>query len=308
MSPCRNLLSSFAILATALFIVAPVGIVAQSSDATCLPSYDWMANSKDQSPCLVAAYLMSVCDGTGFVVQPIPPTDYYSGTYASGQRACACSTVTYSAFSACAICQNAMEINWSQWSFNCSSTYLGSYAPSVPSGTAVPQWMFQDVTITNMFNATHASFIGDLPESTGSVSNPATAAGTAFTTEPIGTGAGTSASLTAEPIATSTQTSPQMSTQNSAQASTQTSPQTSNQTSTQTSTSAPSGGGSKTGAIVGGVVGGVVELLAIVGLAAFFLVKKPSQPEAPMAQHIPSDPSAIYTDGTPFGLSDIVKP
>ncbi|KAF8437957.1 hypothetical protein L210DRAFT_3545064 [Boletus edulis BED1] len=276
MSPCRNLLSSFAILATALFFVAPVSIVAQSSDATCLPPYGWMDNSKGQSPCLVAAYLMSVCDGSGFVVQSIPPTDYYSGTYASGQRACACSTVTYSAFSACAICQNAMEINWSQWSVNCSSTYLGSYAPSISSGTAVPQWMFQDVTITNMFNATHAQFIG----------------------------AGTSASLTAEPTAAPTQISPQGSTQSSTQSSTQTSIQ----TSTQTSTSAPSGGGSKTGAIVGGVVGGVVGLLAIVGLAAFFLVKRPSQPQAPMAQHIPSDPSAVYTDGTPFGLSDIVKP
>ncbi|KAF8122181.1 hypothetical protein EV363DRAFT_1361496 [Boletus edulis] len=304
MSPCRNLLSSFAILATALFFVAPVGIVAQSSDATCLPPYGWMDNSKGQSPCLVAAYLMSVCDGSGFVVQSIPPTDYYSGTYASGQRACACSTVTYSAFSACAICQNAMEINWSQWSVNCSSTYLGSYAPSISSGTAVPQWMFQDVTITNMFNATHAQFIGDSPESTGSIPNPATVAGTAFTTEPVGTGAGTSASLTAEPTAASTQISPQGSTQSSTQSSTQTSIQ----TSTQTSTSAPSGGGSKTGAIVGGVVGGVVGLLAIVGLAAFFLVKRPSQPQAPMAQHIPSDPSAVYTDGTPFGLSDIVKP
>ncbi|KAG6377330.1 hypothetical protein JVT61DRAFT_15120 [Boletus reticuloceps] len=286
MLPCRNLLSSFAILATALFFVAPVGIVAQSSQATCLPPYGWMTNGKGQSPCLVAAYLISVCDVAPFVVQPLPPTYHYIGPYAGGQSTCACSTITYSAFSACAICQNATETNWSLWSFNCSTVYPGSYPPGIPSGTAVPHWMFQDVATTNVFNAALAQSAGDLPESTASqaqssVSNSATATGTSasLTAEPIGTAAGTSASLTAEPTATSTQTS----------------------------TPAPSGGGPKIGAIVGGVVGGVVGLLAIVGLAAFFILKnkKPSQAQALMAEDIPS---AIYTDGTSLGLSDVVKP
>ncbi|KAF8119670.1 hypothetical protein EV363DRAFT_1196404 [Boletus edulis] len=147
MSRCRNLLSSFAILATALFFVAPVGIVAQSSEATCLSTFGWMNNSKGQSPCLVAAYLISVCNVAPFVVQSLPPTFHYNGPYATGQSPCGCSSVTYNAFSACAICQNATETNWSLWSFNCSIVYPGSYPPGVPSGTAVPQWMFQDVTV-----------------------------------------------------------------------------------------------------------------------------------------------------------------
>ncbi|KAF8122162.1 hypothetical protein EV363DRAFT_1210635 [Boletus edulis] len=279
MSPCRNILSSFAILATALFIVAPVGIVAQSSDATCLPAFGWMNNSKSQSPCLVAAYLVSICDLAPFVVQALPPTYHYAGPYASGQSTCGCSSVTYNAFSACALCQNATETNWSLWNFNCSTVYAGSYPPGVPSGTAVPQWMYQDVTKTDVFNVALAQSVGDLPESTAnqvqsSVSNTATAAGA-------------SASLTAEPIGSSTQTS----------------------------TPAPSGGGSNIniGAIVGGVVGGVVGLVVIVGLVAYLLLilpkkKKPSQPQPPMAEHIPSDPSAVFTDGTSFGLSDVVKP
>ncbi|KAG6377322.1 hypothetical protein JVT61DRAFT_15112 [Boletus reticuloceps] len=276
MSPCGNLLSSFPILATALFFVAPVGIVAQSSEATCLPAFGWMTNSKNQSPCLVAAYLVSVCDLAPFVVQALPPTYHYAGPYATGQSTCGCSSVTYNAFSACAICQNATETNWSLWNFNCSTVYPGSYPPGVPSGTALPQWMFQDVTKTDVFNATLAQSVGDFPESTAnqaqsSVSNSATAASA-------------SASLTAEPIGPPTQTS----------------------------TPAPSGGGSKIGAIVGGVVGGVVGLLAIVGLGLIayrhLRNKKLSQPQAPMVEHIPSDPSAVYTDGTSFGLSDVVKP
>ncbi|KAF8137639.1 hypothetical protein EV363DRAFT_1536905 [Boletus edulis] len=160
MLPCRNLLSSFAILATAVFFVAPVGIVAQSSDATCLPPYYWMNNSKAQSPCVIAAYLMTVCAVTPVVVQQLPPTYHYAGPYAAGQSTCACSTVTYSAFSACAICQNATEINWSQWSFNCSTVYPGSFPPGIPSGTPLPQWMFQDVTKTDVFNATLALSVG----------------------------------------------------------------------------------------------------------------------------------------------------
>ncbi|KAF8424265.1 hypothetical protein L210DRAFT_946989, partial [Boletus edulis BED1] len=228
MLPCRNLLLSFAILATTTFFVVPVGIVAQSSEATCLSTFGWMNNSKGQSPCLVAAYLISVCDVAPFVVQSLPPTFHYNGPYATGQSPCGYSSVTYNAFSACAICQNATETN---------------YPPGVPSGTAVPQWMFQDVTKTDVFNATLAQSVGDFPESTAnqaqsSVFNCATAAGA-------------SASLTAEPIGSSTQTS----------------------------TPAPSGGGSKIGAIVGGVVGGVVGLLAIVGLNAFFLLRNNPSPQ-----------------------------
>jgi len=272
MSPCRNLHSSFAILATVLFF-APVGIVAQSSEATCLPAYGWMNNTKAQSPCLVAAYLISVCDVAPFVVQPLPPTFHYNGPFATGQSTCGCSSVTYSAFSACAICQNATETNWSLWSFNCSTVFVGSYPPGVPGGTAVPQWMFQNVTTNDVFDATLAQSVGDSPESTAnqaqsSVFNSATATGA-------------QATLTAEPIGSSTPTS----------------------------TPTPSDGSSNTGAIVGGVVGGVVGLLAIVGLAAYFILKKKnhSQSQAPMAEHI-HNPSAVYTDGASFGLSDVVKP
>ncbi|KAG6377321.1 hypothetical protein JVT61DRAFT_15111 [Boletus reticuloceps] len=272
MSLCRNLLS-FAIIATALF-VAPVGIVAQSSQATCLPAFGWMNNSESQSPCLVAAYLISVCDLAPFVVQALPPTFHYNGPFADGQSTCGCSSVTYSAFSACAICQNATETNWSLWSFNCSTVYPGSYPPGIPNGTALPHWMLQDVTKTDVFNATLAQSVGDLPESTANQTQPNVSSSA--------TAAGTSASLTAEPIGSSTQTS----------------------------TPAPSGGGSKIGAIVGGVVGGVVGLIAIVGLGLIayrhLRNKKLSQPQAPMVEHIPA---AIYTEGiSSFGLPALVKP
>lgn len=36
-----------------------------ATDAFCRPEFDWMNNSKGQSPCLVAAYLLAPCQRTG---------------------------------------------------------------------------------------------------------------------------------------------------------------------------------------------------------------------------------------------------
>jgi len=116
-----------------------------------------MNNNLGQNPCLVTAYLASECLGystpfrffvgcsgmTSFLaavnINPLPANSYYAGP--AGVNDCLCSTVTYSMFGACGICQNATAerrvissmslctkclyyCSWSVWSYNCSRKHL----------------------------------------------------------------------------------------------------------------------------------------------------------------------------------------
>ena len=84
-----------------------------------------MFNEKGQSPCDMAGYLYSVCkDQRGFnvhvkthsltqvlslatTVTPLEPDHYYGGPDNTAYATlCACNTVTWSLFCACATCQN----------------------------------------------------------------------------------------------------------------------------------------------------------------------------------------------------------
>ncbi|KAF8136781.1 hypothetical protein EV363DRAFT_1320525 [Boletus edulis] len=186
MSPRRKLHWASLVLTTGLLSVGPVGTLAQTTAATCLSSFSWMFNSKNQSPCQVAAYLQGACNGGQFSIPALPNGTHYTGPYADEQNPCQCSSVTYNVISACGICQNHTIVNWSTWDFNCSTVYPGVFAPGVPDGTAVPQWAFQDLTTSNAFNASLAEAVGDNPESTashpqstGSTLSTSTASGTA---------------------------------------------------------------------------------------------------------------------------------
>ncbi|KAI6128276.1 hypothetical protein EDD17DRAFT_846712 [Pisolithus thermaeus] len=146
-----------------------------------------MDNSKNQSPCLVAAYVESVCFGNQFNVQSLDPGNEYSCPSGNNANACTCNTVTYSLLSACAACQNGTYVDWFAWVLNCSTTYVG-YPESIPSGTAIPHWAYQDVTPDGNFNVTLAKAVGDRPETTA-------------------TNASTTASLTPSPSSSTSSTS-----------------------------------------------------------------------------------------------------
>ncbi|KAI9571570.1 hypothetical protein HD554DRAFT_2168839 [Boletus coccyginus] len=256
---------SLAILAAVLISVGPVGIVAQSSTAVCLSSFDWMSNSKGQNPCVVSAYLEGACYGGPYTIKPLPAAGYYyPGPYANDSNPCQCSSVTYNTMSACSLCQNGTAISWSVWDTNCTTVYPGVFPLDVPTGTAVPQWAFQDVTTSDLFSVTLAQSVGDSPESTAL--NNAKSTGSVYPTD-------ASASLTASPSPTGTGT-------------------------------ASSGSSSSTAAIVGGVVGGVVGLALIAGVVVFFVMKKKRSQTPPSALFTsptsPAPPSGVYTDTTPF--------
>ncbi|KAH0839430.1 hypothetical protein J3R83DRAFT_205 [Lanmaoa asiatica] len=303
MVPRRDLhWPSLAILTTGLLSVCPLGVLAQTSTAVCLSTFNWMNNSKNQNPCLVTAYLQGACNGgrtftfllchaliqssdiqPEYTVNPLPANEHYTGPYADQNNPCQCSSVTYNTISACGACQNRTIVSWSVWDPNCTTIYPGVYVLTywwsylrvydsnsfplgIPGGTAVPAWAFQDVTTSDLFNITLAESVGDNPEST------ATNAQSTGSLVPTSTFA--SASLTNSPSSTSGSTS--------------------------------SGSSSNTGAIAGGVVGGVVGIALIVGAAVFFIVKKRFRilplarfTSIPMTSTYPSPGDADTTPFTP---------
>lgn len=123
--------------------------------ALCSSQYNWMENIKNQSPCLVAAYLQSVCSSGSYTVQSLGPSMQYTGPWLGQANDCECNTPTYCLLSACSICQNATYVSWSSWSFNCSTIY-NEYPGSIPNGTAIPEWAYQDVLTTDDFDVTIA--------------------------------------------------------------------------------------------------------------------------------------------------------
>ncbi|KIJ16760.1 hypothetical protein PAXINDRAFT_168244 [Paxillus involutus ATCC 200175] len=244
--------SSLAILATGLFSIGPTRVVAQTSDAVCLSSFNWMDNSKGQNPCLITAYLQGACNGGQFQVDALPSGSFYVGPTAAEQNPCQCSTVTYATISACALCQNQTYTSWSSWDFNCTTVYPLVFPVDIPSGTAIPAWAYQNVVTSDLFNATLAETTGDNPESTAT---HVQSTGSAVTST-----SAVSASLTGSPSVIATPTS--------------------------TSSSSKS----NTGAIAGGVVGGVIALAAIVGVISYLALKKKRSRVAPSAQF--ADPAA----------------
>ncbi|KAI0812734.1 hypothetical protein BC629DRAFT_961396 [Irpex lacteus] len=137
-----------------------LGVAAQTTNITCPSEYGWMTNSKWQNPCLVAAYLQSVCDSDPAIsgVQTLPPGHHYI-LRAPNASNCTCNTVLYSMLSACTICQAQEYLPWSGWSENCTYKFVGNYPKPIPQGTAVPAWAYENVTLLDTFNITTAERI-----------------------------------------------------------------------------------------------------------------------------------------------------
>ncbi|KAJ7172288.1 hypothetical protein C8R46DRAFT_1085410 [Mycena filopes] len=258
-------------LHSASFALFVVRVVSQTSNVTtCTPSYQWAINSKNQTPCLVAAYLESVCEGP-VEVNSIPAGNHYSGPAASnGTQLCLCSTVTYSLISACGGCQTRNFISWTDWSANCpQASKIPRFLQAIPPQVEVPEWAYLDVTKTdNIFNPILASgsltCAGYLLTNSFvdlSLSNPPTTSSTASTTStPPAASSSTSVTLPSS-----------------------------------SSVAAAKHKKSNAGAIAGGVVGGLVVLVAA-ALAVLFCLRR--------RRHIAEDhghyPSSFSTTPAPM--------
>ncbi|KAJ6541862.1 hypothetical protein B0H19DRAFT_1174999 [Mycena capillaripes] len=130
------------------------------TNATCDPSFAWSFNSLKQSPCLVAAYLASVCNQGLFQLPALTngtnTIGIYQGPPVAQVNPCGCSSVYYSLLSACADCQFGGIQPWSVFNTNCHTVYPQIFVGDIPSDTAVPHWAYQNITAENNFNSTLA--------------------------------------------------------------------------------------------------------------------------------------------------------
>lgn len=122
---------------------------AVQSQATCLNSFDWMDNSLSQSPCIVAAYLLSSCAGGDWTIQAVTANSHYTPPGKTDANGCKCSWVVYNTLQACADCQGqnfeSAMLSWSGYNGNCTGSLLSTkdyYPPQtpIPAETAVPFW------------------------------------------------------------------------------------------------------------------------------------------------------------------------
>jgi hypothetical protein len=228
------------LLPLATLIWNPAKSLAQSTQVTtCSPEYAWASNSKQQNPCLVAAYLETTCLGQPYIIPAIPAGTHYIPPTAATANPCLCNTVYYSLISACGGCQGRTYSNWTAWSGNCSQIFVTKFPRDIPPATEVPTWAYLNVTETNNnFDPLRAKLVTEqAPTSSGSTTTSATP----LTSQAPPT---TPAASTSQVLAPSSGPSPASASQDSG-----------------TSTNA--------GAIAGGVVGGIV-FLAIVALAIFW--------------------------------------
>ncbi|KAF9068756.1 hypothetical protein BDP27DRAFT_768714 [Rhodocollybia butyracea] len=151
-----------------LFFWSPVrAVIPNINVPACNPQFALPVNSLGQSACQVAGYLGIVCAPT-YSIPSILATQVYSNAIGLLDNNCTCSTVFYSALSACASCQGAGYLTWPAWSSNCSTVFDSVYPNPVPAGTAIPNWAFQSYSGADAtFNVTLAAVQGDLPESVG---------------------------------------------------------------------------------------------------------------------------------------------
>ncbi|KDQ53002.1 hypothetical protein JAAARDRAFT_39713 [Jaapia argillacea MUCL 33604] len=128
---------------------------AVQSSAICLNTYNWMQNSKQQTPCLVVSYLEAQCNEGDWNVPPLssPDSHYDTPNNTNLQLSpCACSWVAYNLYAGCTLCQgtqfNLSVLTWDAWSVQCG-TFVSTtdyYPPNIniPDATALPYWSITD--------------------------------------------------------------------------------------------------------------------------------------------------------------------
>ncbi|KZP19522.1 hypothetical protein FIBSPDRAFT_862666 [Athelia psychrophila] len=277
MSP--RLSSLTAVIGSLLFLVT-TGV--HGTNITCLPEYAWMNNGLDQNPCDIATTAQDACGGNWNINSFPPPAKaagyYYPGPNDNSRSTCMCSTVLYSLFSACGVCQNGTYTTWTDWISNCSTVALslGTFPEPIPLGTSIPAWAYLSVTENNNFDVSAAEADEHAPESTPIPTSTSTLMSTVTSTSTVISTSAATATLTSASAPTSSAPTPSSGSPSSSSGS--------SATTFLGGANASSGATHKSsdaGAIAGGVVGGVAVLGIIAGVVAFFVLRsRRLQPQA----------------------------
>ncbi|KAI0716780.1 hypothetical protein C8Q76DRAFT_417415 [Earliella scabrosa] len=276
----------FSVLGIALAIsVWSVRAQEGTTNATCFEEFNWMRNSKGQSPCLITAWMSVPCHPNPgwFVSGPLTPGTFYLGPPAgSDVFECQCNTVLYSVYAACAFCQRHTDnlgiANFTLFTENCPAESIRGavYPENIPDETAIPSWAYLDL-LGDRWNEPAASDFAarGVPESThssppSSTSSPlpSTEASTSASSQPAST---TTGADSGSPTADSSNTG---------------------------STSSKS----VVGPAVGGAVGGVA-LVVLVGAGVFlFLRRRRAQAPPPDLPETAVLSPEHYGYGSHYGL------
>ncbi|TDL21354.1 hypothetical protein BD410DRAFT_804284 [Rickenella mellea] len=135
-----------------LTLVTLPGAKAQTTNAICFSAYDFLYNSRGQSPCLVAAYAGGACQGGEYSLPALPVGATTSAHQQLSQTAA-----------------NVLRFftpSWSSWIANCNHVYLAVFPESIPLGTTIPAWAYINVSTTDVFDPSNARHLQSPPEST----------------------------------------------------------------------------------------------------------------------------------------------
>ncbi|KAI0344870.1 hypothetical protein BDW22DRAFT_1098553 [Trametopsis cervina] len=248
-------------------LVSLRGVQSDPGLPTCELDFEWMFNSKAQSPCLVSAYICGSCRApASFTLDCGLPNISSPFEYINidSPLRCDCSTVQYSLVGACAACQSASITTWTDWHSHCTNTYIEQLSDPIPPNTSVPAWAYLDVVSSNNFNVTVArGFVegGDHPDSTALTPTPTPSSTTSSSQQP-----------TPSSTLLSTSSAPPFSTSSASSVS----------NSPAVVTSISSAEASKVAPIVGGTVGGIA-FIAIITCASiyWYLRRKKAAATAP---------------------------
>ncbi|KZP19549.1 hypothetical protein FIBSPDRAFT_932842 [Athelia psychrophila] len=228
----------------------------QSQTPLCLPEFSWMDNSLGQSPCLMTTLALDILASTPWVVlrQAQAAGFMYAAPTKESANACECSSVTYSLWQACGMCQNGSYDGWSDYKSNCIAAGVTisflTFPEPIPAGTAFPAWAY--LNVTNDFNIAAAQ---------AAIAGPESMAPIPTSTSTVFVSASTSTSTLFIP--SSTNSTP------------------TNSPSTTSNPSSVTRKSSNTGAIAGGVIGGVVFVTALAGLTVYLLRRRKRSHAAP---------------------------
>lgn len=225
-------------------------ISAQFTNATCnVPGYEWAFNSLEQSPCVMASYMLAPCRGSS-TVYSLDPGWRYSGANEGLSEQCHCSSAVYSLLTVCQYCQrNTSTIveSWGVWTENCTTTDVqnGFFIPGIPAGTKIPIWAFQAFDTNETFSVIKAQQLAATNGSEFGPPLPSTVPSN-YPTPSLTGSRSPSANLPSG-------------------------------SSSPSSEPASSSGSTPVGAIVGGVVGGVAGIAIIAALIFFLVLRKDRQ-------------------------------
>ncbi|PIL23238.1 hypothetical protein GSI_14548 [Ganoderma sinense ZZ0214-1] len=190
-----------------VLLISLLCVHAQNTSVSCSSTYDWMHNSKGQSPCLTAAWLQYPCIGNN----KVGPASY-PGPSNETALLCECNTVFYMTLAACAVCQGAGLGGialWSSFSQHCPNlnVTIQQYPQIIPNATSIPVWAYIPL-LNDTFNLKAAQYLASLDAlqtSSGGTTSSSTVASSTFTSLPLSATRASTSSVSASPSATAQQ-------------------------------------------------------------------------------------------------------